>query len=67
MGVKVLQGWHSDPFELHGERYFSAGQPTKLVRDGYLESYDEPPGESGAGTGGSGISWLRKIFRNGRQ
>jgi len=45
MGVKVLQGWHSDPFELHGERYFSAGQPTKLVRDGYLESYDEPPSD----------------------
>jgi hypothetical protein len=45
MGLKVLQGWHSDPFELHGERYFSAGQPTKLVRDGYLESYDEPPSD----------------------
>ena len=45
MGVKALQGWHSDPFELHGERYFSAGQPTKLVRDGYLESYDEPPSD----------------------
>ena len=45
MGVRALQGWHSDPFELHGERYFSAGQPTKLVRDGYLESYDEPPSD----------------------
>jgi hypothetical protein len=46
MGVKVLQGWHSDPFETHGERYFSAaGQPTKLVRDGSRESYDEPPSD----------------------
>jgi hypothetical protein len=46
MGVKVLQGWHSDPFGLHGERYFSAaGEPTKLVRDGYRESFDDPPSD----------------------
>ena len=52
MGVKVLQGWHSDPFELHGERYCSAGQPTKLVRDGYLETYDEPPSVNQLGQAG---------------
>jgi hypothetical protein len=40
---RVIQGWHSDPFGVHEARYFSAGQPTKLVRDGGTESYDEPP------------------------
>ncbi len=38
-----LQGWCADPFQLHEQRYFSAGQPTKLVRNGGVESYDEPP------------------------
>jgi hypothetical protein len=38
-----LQGWSADPFQLHEQRYFSAGQPTKLVRNGGVESYDEPP------------------------
>jgi hypothetical protein len=52
-----MQGWHADPFGLHEMRYFSAGQATKLVRDGRLESYDEPPtdgmaAESAAGFGG---------------
>ncbi len=28
-------------------RYFSVGHPTKLVRDGRTECYDEPPAESG--------------------
>jgi hypothetical protein len=37
------QGWYRDPFGVHDDRYFSAGQPTKLVRDGELEAYDEPP------------------------
>jgi hypothetical protein len=41
---KVVQGWQSDPFGLHEARYISAaGQPTKLVRDRGVESYDEPP------------------------
>lgn len=47
----VPQGWYEDPFRLHEARYFSAGQPTKLVRDGYVESYDEPPGEGVPGSG----------------
>ena len=38
-----MQGWGEDPFGLHEQRYFSAGRPTKLVRDGHVESYDEPP------------------------
>ena len=41
--TKELQGWHPDPFALHEMRYFSAGRPTKLVRDGRVEVYDEPP------------------------
>jgi len=40
-----LQGWHEDPFGLHEQRYFSAGHPTKLVRDGRVEAYDEPPAQ----------------------
>ena len=40
-----LQGSHADPFGLHEIRYFSAGRPTKLVRDGRVEAYDEPPAE----------------------
>ncbi len=43
MSSPNLQGWSSDPFRLHEARYFSAGRPTKLVRDGNVESYDEPP------------------------
>jgi hypothetical protein len=37
------QGWYRDPYGQHEDRYFSAGQPTKLVRDGEQESYQEPP------------------------
>jgi hypothetical protein len=28
---------------VHEDRYFSVGQPTKLVRDGGIEDYDPPP------------------------
>jgi hypothetical protein len=34
------QGWYRDPYGIHDDRYFSDGQPTKLVRDGSAESYD---------------------------
>ena len=37
------QGWYRDPYLVHEDRYFSAGEPTKLVRDGGIESYDPPP------------------------
>ncbi|MDR2988502.1 MAG: alkaline phosphatase family protein [Nocardiopsaceae bacterium] len=47
MASEPLQGWFEDPFRLHDARWFSAGQPTKLVRDGDVESYDEPPSETG--------------------
>ena len=45
MTSRELQGWYDDPFRLHEARYFSAGKPTKLVKDGDVESYDEPPSE----------------------
>jgi hypothetical protein len=44
VSVRAVQGWQPDPFGVHEARYFSAdGQPTKLVRDRGVESYDEPP------------------------
>jgi hypothetical protein len=52
-----LQGWQTDPFGVHQERYFSQGLPTRLVRDGGTESFDEPPSnlstdpESGSAAG----------------
>jgi len=40
---QVARGWYQDPYTIHEHRYFSAGLPTKLVRDGGHESYDPPP------------------------
>jgi hypothetical protein len=39
------QGWYRDPYGQHQDRYFSAGRPTKLVRDAGQESYHEPPAQ----------------------
>jgi hypothetical protein len=39
----TAQGWYRDPFGVHEDRYFSAGVPTKLVRDTGAECYDPPP------------------------
>ena len=36
-------GWFSDPYHEHECRYFSGGNPTKLVRDSGRESFDPPP------------------------
>ena len=36
-------GWYPDPSGLHGERWISAGHPTHLVRDAWVESYDDAP------------------------
>jgi hypothetical protein len=42
--VRVVWGWRPDPYRIHQERYISGdGIPTKLVRDGTIESYDPPP------------------------
>lgn len=52
MASRELQGWQPDPFGLHEMRYFSAGRPTKLVRDGRVEAYEEPPDDwAPVGTG----------------
>jgi hypothetical protein len=40
-----MQGWQADPAGVHDERYFSAGEPTKLVRDSGVESYEKSAGE----------------------
>lgn len=37
------EGWYRDPYQIHDDRWMSAGQPTRLVRDGLTETYDEPP------------------------
>ena len=38
-----IEGWHTDPFGLHDARWLSAGEPTKLVRDGATEFYEPVP------------------------
>jgi hypothetical protein len=37
------EGWYRDPYGLHQDRWFSAGTPTALVRDGQTEGHDDPP------------------------
>jgi len=37
------EGWYDDPYHAHQHRWFSAGSPTSLVRDGGVESKDAPP------------------------
>jgi hypothetical protein len=39
MKPQEAQGWFRDPYELHEDRYFSAGQATKSVFD----NFDERP------------------------
>jgi hypothetical protein len=42
-GDTTSDGWRADPFRLHEERFFKDGEPTPLVRDDGIGSYDEPP------------------------
>jgi hypothetical protein len=37
------EGWFLDPFHVHEARWFSAGVPTSLVRDGGQDARDDPP------------------------
>jgi hypothetical protein len=37
------EGWYLDPYGIHRGRWYSAGQPTGLVRDDGIESHDAPP------------------------
>jgi hypothetical protein len=47
---EVLTGWQPDPFGVHEKRFFtSGGLPTKLVSDGDIRSYDEPPSSPSLG------------------
>jgi hypothetical protein len=43
MSDDQMEGWFTDPYAVHEARWLSDGWPTKLVRDGEVESYDEPP------------------------
>ncbi|WP_433382645.1 hypothetical protein ACQPZX_19385 [Actinoplanes sp. CA-142083] len=36
------QGWHADPTGRHELRWYSAGTPTSLVKDGAAEGHDTP-------------------------
>ncbi len=37
------EGWYLDPYGLHELRWFSAGDPTALVRDGGVDGHDAAP------------------------
>jgi hypothetical protein len=37
------EGWYTDPYDQHEQRWFSDGKPTKLVQDQGVTSYDPPP------------------------
>ena len=37
------EGWYIDPYGRHEARWYSDGRPTKLVRDGTVEGYEDPP------------------------
>jgi hypothetical protein len=39
----AAEGWYRDPYLAHEDRWFSAGQPTQLVRDSGVEANDPPP------------------------
>jgi hypothetical protein len=43
MSGESYEGWFTDPYAIHEARWLSDGRSTKLVRDGSVESYDEPP------------------------
>src|SRR6202046_2259054 len=43
MVVLEQEGWYTDPWGDHDARWISDGVPSKLVRDGERESYDDPP------------------------
>jgi hypothetical protein len=45
MADERAEGWYADPFGRHEARWMSDGSPTKLVRDGDEESYEDPPDE----------------------
>lgn len=46
MTGSAWEGWFTDPFGPHESRWLPEGKPTNPVRDGDVESYDEPPDET---------------------
>jgi hypothetical protein len=40
------EGWYKDPFGIHQGRWISAGKPTRLVLDNFVESNDDPPSDT---------------------
>ena len=42
MDETAPEGWYTDPHGRHEPRWMSAGTPTRVVRDGEVESSDEP-------------------------
>jgi hypothetical protein len=44
--LEGAEGWFLDPYGDHEERWFSDGHPTSLVKDGAVESRDDPPDRS---------------------
>lgn len=41
-----VDGWHPDPHGIHEERLFAHGEPTPLVRDGGIGSFDDSRGDA---------------------
>ncbi len=41
--IPEQEGWYTDPWGHHDARWISDGVPSKLVRDGKTESFDDPP------------------------
>ena len=50
-----VDGWHADPYGIHEERLIAKGEPTPLVRDRGIGSFDPPPG-AGAVRSASGAA-----------
>jgi hypothetical protein len=44
--MDAYEGWAPDPFEAHELRFFVDGLPTKLVKDGSAEAFDDLPPKS---------------------
>ncbi len=42
-GGNGVDGWHPDPYGIHEERLFANGEPTPLVRNHGIGSFDAPP------------------------
>ena len=62
MTDRELEGWYQDPFGLHDLRYYHAGRPTRLVRDGVHEFYEQPAPRDApqAGPAHSAANWGRR-------